>query len=103
VIERCKALAEVRYNGRHAWDAASWLFEDLDLFRGAKWHIFSRYRSMIQQNPPSWYRWQMQREIVMACLANGSTAIEAAHEAGADVKSVYRWRSCAAKHGLPHD
>ena len=99
VIERCKALAEARYNGRHAWAAAEWIFADPDLYRGAKWRIYSQYRTKLRQDPPRWFQVQQQREIAMGCLAEGKSVKEAAHSAGADWRQVYAWRARSAQTG----
>ncbi|GAA0801965.1 hypothetical protein Sya03_05980 [Spirilliplanes yamanashiensis] len=55
-IERCVALAEARYNGRHAWAAATWLYADEHLFRGRKWQVFRRYAALLANDPPRWHR-----------------------------------------------
>ncbi|MEU8610398.1 hypothetical protein AB0C29_20665 [Actinoplanes sp. NPDC048791] len=99
IIERCEALAEARFNGRHAWAAANWVFADPDLYRGAKWQMFSQYRQTLQQEPPRWYRLQRQREVAMACLAEGKSVQEAARTAGVDWRLVYAWRARAGQAG----
>jgi 2-succinyl-5-enolpyruvyl-6-hydroxy-3-cyclohexene-1-carboxylate synthase len=90
-------LAEPLASSGRAWTAANWVFAGRQRSRGAKWHILSQYRSMLEQEPPHWYRWQQQREIAMACLADGRSVKEAARAAGVDWRTVYSWRARDAK------
>jgi hypothetical protein len=93
-IERCKALAEARYNGRHAWKAANWIFADPTLFRSAKTLSFERYQALLHQDPPAWFLRSQRRESAMAHLAPGSTVAAAAPAAGVAVETVHDWLKC---------
>jgi hypothetical protein len=90
-IERCRALAEARYNGRHAWAAARWLFSDPSLYRAAKIRVFERYSALLGQRPPRWFIQSQQRKRAMDLLANGSTLRAAAAAGGVRIETVKVW------------
>ncbi|BCJ42647.1 hypothetical protein GCM10010168_06110 [Actinoplanes ianthinogenes] len=91
VIKRCKSLAEARYNGRHAWRAANWIFSDAALFRSEKARNVDRYRAVLETDPPAWHEWARQRAVAMSHLGAGETVAAAAEAAGVCEQTVYTW------------
>lgn len=93
VIQRCKNLEEVRYNGRNAWTAATWLYEDEALFSSAKHQAFRRYQELLQADPPKWHTWSAQRHRILTLLSAGRTVAQVAAETGLPVGRVYGVRT----------
>jgi hypothetical protein len=91
-IDRCRALAEARYNGRHAWAAARWLYSDPSLYRAAKIKVFERYSVHLEKSPPRWLRQSQQRKRAMKLLAKGSTLRAVAHAEGVRIETVKAWQ-----------
>ncbi|MET0493549.1 MAG: hypothetical protein ABW000_10515 [Actinoplanes sp.] len=92
VIKRCRSLEEARYNGRHAWLAANWLFADHDLFSSAKHQTFVRYQRHLQLDPPKWYSRGIERAQILALLGAGRTPAQVAAETGFPVDRIYALR-----------
>ena len=93
VLTRCAALAEIRYNGRHAWQAALWLYADEGIYKSTKQQIFARYRDLLQREPPRWHQWARERSIVLDALNAGQSVSEVVASTGLPASRIYQLRS----------
>jgi hypothetical protein len=97
IIKHCKNLMEARYNGRHAWAAATWLYADETLFSSAKHQAFVRYQRLLQADPPKWHTWSIERQQVLMLLSVGMTPGQVAAETGLPITRIYSLRDQARR------
>jgi hypothetical protein len=92
IIERCRNLVEARYNGRHAWAAATWLYADGNLFSSAKHQAFVRYQELLRADPPKWHTWSIERQHALLLLSAGMTPGQVAAGTGLPISRIYALR-----------
>lgn len=92
-IERCANLTEVRFSGRHAWDACRWLYCDASLYGSAKADTYRCYAAAVEQDAPRWLSNQVRRRAVLECLRSGMTPLETAAAMSTSLGTVYRWKA----------
>jgi hypothetical protein len=89
VLKRCRNLAEVRYSGRHAWDAGAWLYADKSLYSSPKQR---RYEAHVASARPSWLIDRERRSTVLGLLEVGKSLRQVASETGVHLSVVCAWK-----------
>jgi hypothetical protein len=92
-IERCKNLAEIRWDGERAWDACSWIYQSDALPDTTKLRRWTDYRRDALATPPRWLAQRPRREAVEACLADGLSLRETARSTGVHLSVICKWKA----------
>jgi hypothetical protein len=88
-ISRCKNLAEVRYSGRHAWDAGTWLYRSPAAKASRKYRLYADH---VATASPAWQLMDERRERVRSALASGLSLRATAQQTGVHLGTVCAWK-----------
>jgi hypothetical protein len=87
-IARCKNLSDLRYSGRHAWDAGAWLYATPP----PESRKFQTYLEHVTATRPAWLENRERRELARTLLAAGTSLRNTAAQTGAHLGTVCVWK-----------
>lgn len=89
-LPQCKNLAEIRFNGRHACDAAAWIYASPVAQLSRKYKV---YKDHVSTAHPVWKTRREQREAVREALLSGMSLRSTARHTGVSVSTVCAWKA----------
>lgn len=89
-LPQCKNLVEIRFSGRHAWDAAAWIYASPTAQLSRKYKV---YEDHISTARPAWRVCREQREAVRGALLSGMSLRVTATHVGVSLSTVCRWKN----------